>query len=69
MDNIMFPYKCRTKLAKRGFFIKSLINLIKMLKTDCNLIAFGIQDKILLIIEVILSIIENEDCQKEIDIR
>ncbi len=68
MDNIMFLYKWRAKLAKRIFFITLSIDLIKVLKTDCNLMALGIQKKILLILGVILLTIEKEDRQREIDI-
>ncbi len=56
-------------MAKRGFFIKSSIDLVKALKADCDLMALGIQEKIPLILGVILSTVENEDCQREIDIR
>lgn len=45
------------------------MNLFKALKVDCNLTALDIQKKISFIFEVILSIVENEDCQKEIDKR
>lgn len=61
MDNIIFSYKWRAKLAKRGFFIKLSINHIKALKTDCNLRASDIQEKIPLIFGVILLTVENED--------
>ncbi len=42
IDNIIFLYKWRTKLAKRKFFIKLLIDLIKVLKVDYNLTILGI---------------------------
>ncbi len=69
MDNIMFPYKWRAKLAKCRFFIKSSIDLVKALKADYDLTALGIQKKIPLILGMILSTVKNEDCQREIDIR
>ena len=69
MNNIMFSYKYRTKLAKRGFFIKLLLNLVQVLKADCDLTTLGIQEKILLILQVILLTVENKDCQRKIDIR
>lgn len=68
MDNIMFLYKQRAELAKRRFFIKLSIDLVKVLKVDCDLIILGIQKKILLIFKMILLIVENKDCQREIDI-
>lgn len=49
----MFPYKWRIKLAKRGFFIKLSIDLVKALKADCDLTVSGIQEKISLILGVI----------------
>ncbi len=64
----MFLYKWRTILAKRGFFIKSSIDLVKALKADYNLTALNIQEKIPLTLVVILSTIENEYHQREIDI-
>ena len=69
MDDIMFPYKWRAKLAKRAVLIKSATDLVKMLKVDCDLVTLGIQDKIFLIFEVILLAVENQDCQMEIAIR
>ena len=69
MDDIIFSYKWRAKLAKRGFFIKLVIDFVKALKADYNLTALGIQEKILFILGMILSIVGNEDCQKKIDIR
>ncbi len=69
MDDIMFPYKWRAKLAKREIFIKSSTNLIKALRADCDLTALGIQEHILLIFQVILLAVENEDCWTEIAIR
>lgn len=42
------------------------IDLIKVLKMDCDLLALDIQEKILFFIEVILSTIKNEDYQREI---
>ena len=54
MDDIMFPYKWRAKLAKRAVLIKSATDLVKMLTADCNLATSGIQDKISLILEVML---------------
>lgn len=68
IDDIMFPYKWRAKLAKRGIFIKLSTDLIKALKPDCNLMASGIQEKIFFILGIILSAVENENCQKKIDI-
>ncbi len=56
-------------MAKRRFFIKLSIDLVKALKADCDLTASSIQEKIPLILEVILSTVENEDRQREIDIR
>lgn len=56
-------------MAKCGFFIKSSIDPAKAFKADCNLTTSSIQEKIPLIFEVILLIVENEDRQKEIDIR
>ncbi len=69
MDDIMFPYKWRAKLAKRGIFIKSSTDLIKALKADCDLTASGIQEYIPLILQVILLAVENEDRRTEIDTR
>ncbi len=60
-DDIMFLYKWRAKLAKRGFFIKLSIDLVKILKVECDLTTLGIQKKIPLILGVILSTVENED--------
>lgn len=68
MDDIMFLYKWRAKLAKRAVFIKSIIDLIKVLKADCDLAILGIQNKISLILEIILLAIENPDCQMKIAI-
>ena len=65
----MFSYKWRAKLAKCRFFIKPSLDLVKMFKADCNLPASSIQKKILFILGVKLSIVENEDRQREIDIR
>lgn len=56
-------------MAKRGFFIQLSIDLIKVLKVNCNLTVLNIQEKIPLILRVILLIVKKEDCQKEIDIR
>ena len=68
IENIMFPYKWGTKLAKHGFLIKLAIDFVKALKADCDLTALGIQKKIFLILGVILLTVGNEDCQREIDI-
>lgn len=68
IDDIMFPYKWRVKLAKRAVFIKLAMDLVNMLKADCNVIISGIQDEISLIFEVILLAIENQDCQIKIAI-
>ena len=68
MDNIMFPYKWRAKLAKRAIFIKLATDLVNVLKADCNLATSDIQDKISLILEVILLAVKNQDCQMEIAI-
>ena len=62
MDDIMFPYKWRAKLAKRAVFIKSATDLVKVLKADCDLVTSGIQDEISLILEIILLAVENQDC-------
>ena len=62
MDNIIFLYKWRVKLAKRGFYIKSSLDFVKALKADYNLMALNIQENIPFILGVILSTIENEDC-------
>lgn len=59
MDNIMFPYRWRAKLAQRAVFIKSATDLVNVLKADCDLATSGIQDKISLIFEVILLAVEN----------
>ncbi len=64
MDDIMFPYKWRATLAKRGIFIKSSTDLIKALKADCDLTTSGIH-----ILQVILFAIENEDLRKKIATR
>lgn len=69
MDDIIFPYKWRAKLAKRAVFIKSATDLVNVLKADCDLATPGIQDEISLILEVILLAVENQDCQMEIAIR
>lgn len=45
-----------------------LINFVKVYKTDCNLAALGIQEKISLLLEIILLTVKNKDCQREIDI-
>lgn len=55
-------------MTKCNFFIKLLIDIIKALKANCNLTILGIQEKIFFILEVILLIVENKNCQKEIDI-
>ncbi len=55
-------------MAKRRFFIESLINLVKVFKVNCNLIVLGIQEKILFILGIILSTVINEDYQREINI-
>lgn len=57
----MFPYKWKTKLTKRGIFIKLSTDLVKALKADCNLTALGIQEKIFFILGAILLAVENED--------
>lgn len=62
IDKIMFLYKYRAKLVKHGFFIKLSIDFVKTFKANCNLIVLGIQKNILFIFEIILFIIENEDC-------
>ena len=61
MNDIIFSYKWRAKLAKRGFFIKSVIDLVKALKVDCNLTVLVIQEKIPFILGMILLTVENED--------
>ena len=66
MDDIIFLYKWRAKLAKCAVFIKSATDFVKMLKADCNLAILGIQDKIFLILEVILLAIENQDCYNNV---
>lgn len=58
----MFPYKWRAKLAKCAVFIKSATDLVKMLKADCDLATLDIQDEISFILEVILLVVENQDC-------
>ena len=68
MDNIMFPYKWRATLTKRGFFIKLVIDFVKALKMDYNLTALSIQKKIFFILGVILLTVRNEDHQRKIDI-
>ena len=68
MNDIMFPYKWRAKLVKRGFFIKLAIAFVKALKADCNLTVLDIQEKILLILGMILLTVENKDRQRKIDI-
>ena len=68
MDNIIFSYKWKTQLVKHGFCIKSSIDFVKVFKVDYNLMTLGIQKKILLFLKVILLIVENEDCQRKIDI-
>ena len=69
IDNIIFPYKWRAKLAKRAVLIKSAMDFVKMLKVDCDLVTSDIQDKIFFILEVILLAVENQDCQMKIAIR
>ncbi len=59
IDDIMFPYKWRAKLIKRGFFIKSSIDFIKVLKANYDLTVLGIQEKILFILGMILLTVEN----------
>lgn len=48
------------------FFIKSAMNLVKVLKIDCNLAASNIQNKISLLFKVILLVVKNQDCQIKI---
>lgn len=62
----MFSYKWRAKLAKHWIIIKFSTDLIKVLKTDCNLTALGIQKYIPLIFQVILLVVEDEDRRIEI---
>ena len=61
IDSIMFLYKWGVKLAKSSNFIKLSTDFIKILKTDCNLMASDIQEHISLIFQVILLAVENED--------
>ena len=42
MDDIIFLFKWRAKLAKRMIFIKLATDLVKGLKADCDLLALGI---------------------------
>lgn len=55
-------------MAKCKFFIKLIIDLIKVLKADYDLTTLGIQEKIPLILGVILLTVRNEDRQREINI-
>lgn len=68
IDNIIFLYKWKAKLAKHRFYIKLLIDFIKALKVDYNLMTLSIEKKISLIFVVILLTVENENCQREINI-
>lgn len=69
IDNIMFPYKWKTKLAKYEIFIKSSIDLIKVLKANCDLTISDIQEYISLILQIILLVVEDKDYQIEIATR
>ena len=68
IDDIIFSFKQKVKLSKRMVFIKLVTDIIKTLKTDCNLLASGIQNKIYFIFEVILLAVEDQDCEIEIAI-
>lgn len=62
MDDIMFSYKWRAKLAKHTVFMKSATDLVNVLKADCDLATLGIQDEIFFILEIILLAVKNQDC-------
>lgn len=61
MENIMILYKLKAKLAKRGFFMKLLLDSVKVLEVDYDLTTLTIQEKIFFILEVILLIVKNKD--------
>ena len=68
MDDIIFLYNWRAKLAKRRFIIKLSLDFVKVLKAGYNLMVLNIQEKTPYILEVILLIVANKDCRKKIDI-
>lgn len=57
----MILYKLKAKLAKRGFFMKLLLDSVKVLEVDYDLTTLTIQEKIFFILEVILLIVKNKD--------
>lgn len=62
INNVIFLFEWRTKLAKYTVFIKLTIDIVKALKVNSDIWVLGIQDEISVIFKVIALVVENRDC-------